>query len=225
VAAARSRLDRRSGSGALGWIPCPLPAALRAFRSGRGHALAGQSATGIAFLRQWRTAGRRVLAVLHSTGVSITTGAIGAAVLAADELAGRLWVGSLPRTPDVTVRLGPSTLWEVAAAVDTAYQAGRSAFLPRWPRDSPRERSDYMRTRPTLVMIGAAARGGHGGRGGEPAIPAAPRRQGSPRKRESVSKITTWRDGGGIAAAFCYPDTGKGGRGNRPDCSAGMPDM
>ena len=36
---------------------------------------------------------------------------------------------------------------------------------------------------------------------------------GSTRRRESVSKITTWRDGGGIAAAFDYMDTGEGGRG------------
>jgi hypothetical protein len=82
-----------------------------------------------------------------------------------------------------------------------------------------------MRTRPTLVMIGAAACSGHRGRGGAPAIPAAPRRQGSTRRRESVSKITAWRDGSDIAAAFDYTDTGKGGRASRPSCSAGMPDM
>jgi hypothetical protein len=36
-----------------------------------------------------------------------------------------------------------------------------------------------------------------------------------------VRKIMIWRDGGGVATAFDYPDTGKGGRGNRPSCSAG----
>ncbi len=113
--------------------------------------------------------------------------------------------------------------WQPQPILPTRQAAAPS--WPRWSRDSPREWSGYMRTRPTLVVIGAAARSGHRGRGTAPAIPAAPRRQGSARRRESVSKVTAWRDGGGIAAAFDYTDTGKGGRGNRPSCSTGRPDM
>ena len=44
-------------------------------------------------------------------------------------------------------------------------------------------------------------------------------------ERGGVGLIRVRDDGGGIAAAFDYTDTGKGGRGNRPSCSAGMPDM
>jgi hypothetical protein len=77
--------------------------------------LAGQSAPGIAFLRQCCTAGRRGSGRSPQHRGLDHDRASGTAVLATGELAGRSWAGSVPCTPHATVDWGPSTLCDVGS--------------------------------------------------------------------------------------------------------------